>query len=265
MLRKSENTVSLKAGMLAIGVHVGLFVALLLSVNWQTTHTVSIAEVELWDTIPAVSKPAPIPEPVIAPKPEPKPANVIEKPVEPQLEPKADILIKKEVKPKPPEKKPLEKKPIEKEKPDALAALKKQMMQEVQQKEKDVQADKRKEELSKLQQELLGESKNQNAQKSSASAGEIDKYKAQIQRKIQQKMNKSFCGYGKPELTFEITLSPDGMLQGNPKLIKSSNISACDDAVDRAILTSQPLPLPEDVSLRSQFRNLTLKFRPNDE
>ena len=260
MLRKSENSVSFKAGMLAIGVHAGLLVALFLSVNWQTTHTVSIAEVELWDSLPTVSKPPPMPEPRIEAKPEPKPEPVIEKPVEPQPEPKAEIVIKKEVKPK-----PVEKKPIEKQKPDALAALKKELMLEEQQKEKNAQAEKRKADLAKLQQEFLGENNNQSSAKSSASVGEIDKYTNLIKRKIQQNVNKSLCGDGKPELTFEISLTPDGQLQGNPRLVKSSNISACDDAVDRAILQSQPLPLPADVNLRSQFRNLTLKFRPNSE
>jgi len=255
MLRKSENAVSFKAGMLAIGVHVFLLVALFLSINWQTTHTVSIAEVELWDSLPTASKPQPVPEPVIAPEPKPEPKHepVVEKPVEPQPEPKAEIVIKKEVKPK----------PVEKPKTDALATLKKELMLEEQQKEKTAQAEKSKNDLAKLQQELLGENSNKDSAKSSASAGEIDKYKAQIQRKIQQNVNKSLCGDGKPELTFEISLSPDGQLQGSPKLMKSSNINACDDAVDRAILQSQPLPLPADVNLRSQFRNLTLKFSPN--
>lgn len=255
MLRKSENAVSLKAGMLAVSVHVILLAALFLSVNWQTTHSVSIAEVELWDSLPTVAKPPPVAEPVIEPKPEPKPQPVLEKPVEPQPEPKAEIVIKKEEKPK----------PIEKPKPDALAELKKELMLEEQQKEKNAQAEKRKADLANLQQELLGESTNRNNAKSSASTGEVDKYKAQIQRKIQQNVNKTLCGDGKPELVFEIALLPDGMLQGNPKLIKSSNVSACDDAVDRAILQSQPLPLPADVNLRAQFRNLTLKFRPNSD
>ena len=254
MLRKTENSVSFKAGMLAVGVHAGLLIALFLSVNWQTTHTVSVAEVELWDSLPTQSMP-PLAKPDVEPEPKAQPEPVIEKPTEPQPAPKAEIVIKEKEKPK----------LVEKQKPDALSALKKELMLEEQEKEKRAQAEKRTSDLAKLQQELLGENNQQNTAKSSASAGEINQYKAQIQRKIRQKVNNSLCGDGNPELTFEIALSPDGMLQGNPRLVKSSNISACDDAVDRAILQSQPLPLPADVSLRSQFRNLTLKFRPNSE
>jgi len=124
-----------------------------------------------------------------------------------------------------------------------------------------------------LQEELLADdtkaakSANANAktaQASAASAGEVDKYKAMIQAKIQSKVIKSLCGDGKPELVFEVTLMPTGEVQGSPKLIKSSSMSACDDAVERAILQSQPLPLPPDVNLRAQFKNITLKFHPNE-
>jgi colicin import membrane protein len=40
---------------------------------------------------------------------------------------------------------------------------------------------------------------------------------------------------------------------------------ACDDAVERAILESQPLPVPSQAEVFSQFRELKLKFRPNED
>ncbi|MDC1101120.1 cell envelope integrity protein TolA [Methylophilaceae bacterium] len=46
-------------------------------------------------------------------------------------------------------------------------------------------------------------------------------------------------------------------------MTKSSNISSCDDAVERAIIQSQPLPLPKDSGLFSKLKNLELKFHPN--
>ena len=49
MLRKRDNIDTFKAGMLSVGVHVVLLIALLISFNWKTTHLVNIAEVELWE------------------------------------------------------------------------------------------------------------------------------------------------------------------------------------------------------------------------
>ena len=56
MLRQHENSDSLKAGALAVLVHVVLLGALLISFNWKTTHPISIAQVELWDSVPVVEQ-----------------------------------------------------------------------------------------------------------------------------------------------------------------------------------------------------------------
>ena len=65
---------------------------------------------------------------------------------------------------------------------------------------------------------------------------------------------------------FLVTLIPGGTVL-NTKLIKSSGNAAYDDAVERAILKSNPLPVPQDVQLFSRFRELDLVFKPdtNDE
>lgn len=100
---------------------------------------------------------------------------------------------------------------------------------------------------------------------SSASAGEVDKATAKIISKIRPLVNKQLCGTGKPELTVVISLMPTGELIGSPRLIKSSGMPACDDAVERAILQAQPLPVPPQPELFSRFRDLNLKFRPNGD
>ena len=47
------------------------------------------------------------------------------------------------------------------------------------------------------------------------------------------------------------------------RLKRSSGVPALDDAIERAIKKSSPLPLPDDPS---QFqRNLEIKYRPHDE
>jgi colicin import membrane protein len=93
----------------------------------------------------------------------------------------------------------------------------------------------------------------------------MDKYKLLIQRKIQQNVNKQLCGTSPVELQFEIGLMPTGELIGNPKMLKSSGISVCDESVERAIFQSQPLPVPTDTDLFSKFKNLKLNFRPNEK
>jgi len=198
-----------------------------------------------------VEKEIPKPEPVVAPEVKP--------------EPKVEIAL---------EKKPVEKKiekPVKKEPPkpdikanDMLAKLQEEARQEAL-KNKSFTKPNTNDALKKLQQESLSEDKVAGEQKASAaSAGVVDEFKAKIQAKIRSNVNKTLCGNGNPELKFEIGLIPTGELSGSPKLIKSSGNAACDDAVERAIRVSEPLPLPQDASLFSQFRNLKLTFRPND-
>ena len=273
MRHKGKNTDSFKAGMLSISVHAVLLIALLISFNWKTTHPLNIAEVELWDSLPntAVQKPLPTPEPVVA-KEEPKPLpKVEEKPKEEvKQELKVDIALEKK-------KKALElKKEDDKVKAEQALAQKKKLLalqEEARQddlRDKESKAKAQKDALQVLQQSISADEKNSSNQqaigaKAAANAGVVDEYIKKISTKIRGNVNKSLCGDGNPELKFDIGLLPTGEILGAPKLTKSSGSSACDDAVERAIIASQPLPLPSDKSLFSQFRNLNLKFRPNEQ
>lgn len=272
MRHKRENTDSFKAGMLSIGVHAVLLIALLISFNWKTTHPINIAEVELWDSLPntTVQKPLPTPEPVVV-KTEPKPLpKVEEKPKqEVKQEPKVDIALEKK-------KKALElKKEDDKVKAEQALAQKKKipaLQEETRQddsRDKASKAKAHKDALQALQQSISADEKTSSNQqaigaKAAANAGVIGEFQNKIRTKIRGNVNKSLCGDGNPELKFDIGLLPTGQLSGSPKLIKSSGNSACDEAVERAIMASEPLPLPSDSSLFSQFRNLKLTFRPND-
>jgi colicin import membrane protein len=66
---------------------------------------------------------------------------------------------------------------------------------------------------------------------------------------------------GNPEAIFDVTLLPSGEVLDIRKR-KSSGHAGYDDAVERAIMKSSPLPLPDDRSLFQ--RQLELKFRPQD-
>jgi colicin import membrane protein len=66
---------------------------------------------------------------------------------------------------------------------------------------------------------------------------------------------------GNPEAIFEVVQLPTGEIL-DAQLRKSSGVRAYDEAVQRAILKSSPLPRPERAELFQ--RTLTLKFRPVD-
>ncbi|HSG92750.1 MAG TPA: TonB C-terminal domain-containing protein, partial [Methylotenera sp.] len=155
MLRQRENPDSIKAGVYSVLVHTLLLGALLISFNWKTTHPISIAQVELWESVAVEEhKPAPAPEPLPEPMPVekeiPKPEPVVAPEEKP--EPKVEIAI---------EKKPVKKEPVKEEPPkpvakanDALAKLQEEARQEAL-KNKSVSKSNTNDALKKLQQESL--------------------------------------------------------------------------------------------------------------
>ena len=275
MIRKHENSVSWKAGALAVAVHVGLLAALLISFNWKAAHSVITAtEVDLWDKLPAQSvqkvepKPEPKPEPVV--KEQPKPDLKVEEKqkleeqqkleaqqAEIALEKKKQELAEKERQMAEKERLLEDKRKKDEEKKKLLAALRDEDLQDKPKQDNSA--------LKKLQQDALNEEKGDSDKKASAaSANEIGVYIEKIRAKIRGKVNNTTCGDSNPEVRFSIDLLPSGELSGNPRKIQSSEIAACDDAVEHAIIGSQPFSLPDDPALRAKFRNLNLKFRPND-
>ena len=67
---------------------------------------------------------------------------------------------------------------------------------------------------------------------------------------------------GNPEAIFDVVQLPSGEIL-SVKLKKSSGHAAYDNAIERAILKSSPLPKPEQGDLFS--RSLELKFRPLED
>jgi len=66
---------------------------------------------------------------------------------------------------------------------------------------------------------------------------------------------------GNPEAHFVVVQLPTGEVLSR-KLVKSSGHRAYDEAVERAILKSSPLPKPDKAELFE--RELRLTFRPRD-
>ncbi|MBT3513287.1 MAG: cell envelope integrity protein TolA, partial [Nitrosomonadales bacterium] len=239
------------------------------------------AEVELWDAIPTQIKLKPLIKratPKVQ-KPQPSIAKKIveaKKDADIQLKKKKAAELKKKKAAELKKKKAAELKKIEQLKKKALEEEKLAELQKRLLEDEEVEKVQKKlleqDDLERLQEEL----RNKDLAKETriaiegtqdlvagTNSGELEKYKALIQQKIYQNVNKQLCGLDPLELIFEIVLMPTGDLIGGAKMIKSSKIESCDQAVERAILQAQPLPMPQDNRLFSQLKKLKLKFQPN--
>jgi colicin import membrane protein len=275
-----ENNDNLQANLFTLVIHLALFIFMIFSVNWNVKAPY-YAEIELWDAVPTQTKPKPQIKKI---KPKIKKTAPSEDLKKAQQKKDADIQLKKKKAAELKKKKEinrLQKQLLEEEK---LEKIQKQLLEE--EKLEKIQKQLLEEEkLEKIQKDILAQEKLERLQEdlrdkdlakdtriaiegqedlvAGSNSGELEKYKALIQQKIYQNVNKQLCGLDPVELTFEITLMPTGDLIGDAKMIKSSKIESCDLAVERAILQAQPLPLPKDNRLFSQLKKLKLKFQPN--
>ncbi|MDT3737034.1 MAG: energy transducer TonB [Denitratisoma sp.] len=230
---------------LAAAVHVALIVLLVYGVRWQTRSPEAI-EVELVRAIPAPAavappEPEPAPPPKIEPKPEPRPEPKPEAPAKP------DIALKEKEKPKPkPEPKPVPKAEPKPRKVDPL--LDREL--------KDLEAQRKKQMAARELEQL--KSDQAAVARSKATADYIGKIKGKIKGNIVLPPDIR----GNPEAIFDVVQLPSGEIL-SVKLKKSSGHAAYDNAIERAILKSSPLPKPAQGDLFS--RSLELKFRPLEE
>jgi len=235
-----ERTVS---GALALMMHL-LFLALLVfGVSWQKREPVAMVA-ELWSSLPPL--PAPVAEP--PPKVEPAPPKVEVKP-EPKPQPKADIDLreKKEKERKAKEQALADKK--KREEQVRLEALKKQRAQEA--------------EAKRAAQEQADALKKLAQQQAAAQANEVDKYKQLIADRIRRFIIEPPGLQGNPQVELDVTVLPGGEVL-DVKSRKASGQPSWDAAVERAVRRAQPLPLPQDPTLHSRFRELNLRFRPKE-
>jgi len=275
---KLENNDELQANLFSFAIHLALFLVMIFSVGWQT-KTPYYGEVELWDSVPVqkkINKTQATPKKKIKQKQNTKVQKSAEAKAKAKAQKEADIKLKK--------KKAAEKKAKKLKKQKAIKELKKKVLkQEKIDKLKKEMLEKEK--VERLQQQIIEQQKIEKMQaelreselkqqkkpalegedevKGGVNTGELNKYKLLIQQKIQQNVNQQLCGLDYITLEFRISLMPTGDLLGQPKMTKSSKIKSCDDAVERAIIQSQPLPLPIDSGLFSKLKNLELKFHPN--
>jgi colicin import membrane protein len=168
--------------------------------------------------------------------PPPKPAPPPEP--EPQVK-KPEIALPEKPKPKP------------KPEPKRDLAAEKRLKEQVALEEKRIDEQRKEREL----RELIA--RQQAAARDKALLTWTDKIRAKIRGNIILPRDIP----GNPEAIFDVTLLPSGEVL-NVRKRQSSGHPGYDDAVERAIMKSSPLPLPDD---RAVFRrDLELKFRPQD-
>ena len=223
---------------LAVAVHLLLLAFLFYGIRWQNQKPEAI-EVELVYAPPPTEAPArrqmePLPEPVAEPTPVPPP-------------PKPDIALKEKEKPKPKE----SPKPAPKDAPKPLPFLK-QLEQEFKQVTERKEAAAADQELAKIKAMQATNARNK----------AIADYIGRIRGKIKGNIVLPPDLKGNPEAMFDVVQLPSGEIL-SAKLKKSSGHTGYDNAVERAILKSSPLPRPERSDLFN--RDLELKFRPLEE
>ena len=257
-LEKRAQPGRVPAIFLAVAVHAAFFALIVFGVTWQSRPSAPV-QAELWDKLPPATKSAP-------PKPAPEPP----KPEPPKPEPPKPEPPKAEVKPPPPKPDPaialkLEREKREREKKEAekRERLEKAKQDEVRKKREQEEAAKKKREDDKRRVEderLRKEAEKQREEAAGARQRAIDGFVNQIKAKIRGRANVPDTVSGKPSVQVRIRILPGGEVL-DIAVTRSSGNRVYDTAIERAIRSASPLPVPDANSeLFPQFRDLILNI-----
>ena len=256
---------------LAILVHAVFLGVLVWSVRWQTRPPPPVTA-ELY--APPVKARVPDPVPKVEPKPEPKaePKAETAPPPPKSVQQEADIALKARQED---EKRQRDKAELDKREREKKAADERRIAEEKRVADEKRKADEKKAAEARERQERETETLRAQADREAAQAAARAKAQAEVDarsaaqadwiRRIQAKIRGNVIVPpdlpGNPEAIFEVIQLPTGEII-DAQLRKSSGVRAYDEAVQRAILKSSPLPRPDRAE---QFqRALTLRFRPLD-
>ena len=270
----NPEPVSAPAAVLAVLVHAVLFALLFFGIHWHSKLPEAVY-VELWTRPPTLAQPPakpappprvePKPEPKVEPKPEPKiEAKVEPPPPEPKVEPKPvkpDIAVEKQ---KPPKKVEPKKEEPEKSPPKKVAP-KKVAPKKVKPKKVEpriMKFDRSQAILKEAERDLQHVAPaSRPVQPPSGGPVADNSYVNKIKTKVRSNVVLPTGIVGNPEAIFDVVQLITGDVY-SVQLRKSSGHQAYDEAVERAILKSSPLPLPDRPEQLA--RELQLKFRPNE-
>lgn len=222
---------------LAAAMHLALVAVLMFGVSWQNRPPEAV-QVELW------TEPAPAPAPVEAqPAPAPEPVAVKPEPVIP----KPEIALKEPAKIKPAVKPVARPEPLKAKVDDTQ----KRMREELAREQASLAMDR---ERQLLKEQIANES-------AAARTKSMADWASKVRTKIRGNVVLPLEVKGNPEAIFDVVQLPTGEVL-SAKLRKSSGNQVLDDAIERAILKSSPLPRPD--RSESAPRAFELKYRPLD-
>jgi len=259
-LEKRPQPGRVRALILAVAVHAIFFALIVFGVTWQSSPSPPL-QAELWKDLPKADNPAPRPEPE-PPKPQPEPP----KPEPPKPEPEPP----KPEKAQPPKPDPAialklerEKREREKREKKERERLDKQKQDEAKKKREQEDAAKKKREDDKRRVEderTRKEAERAREEAASARQKAIDGWVAQIRNKIRQRANVPDTVSGKPSVQVRIRILPGGEVL-DIAITRSSGNRVYDTAIERAIRSASPLPVPPaDSELFPTFRDLNLNI-----
>jgi len=272
-----------QAGILAAIVHGAFFALLYFGFSWQTISP-AFMNVELWQPEDMVAH-----EAVKPPPPPSRPKKVVvpdvqSAPPKKVVAPEIKIPDKKKIKLKPVHREAEKRKAVlkaakvKKARQEQLAkeqAAKEQAERERIAKEQAAKEQAERERIAKEQaakeqaereriareQAAREQADRERAEQAAAIGKVVDEYIIKIRAKIRHNIIMPANVANEARAEFSVTLLPGGgVLQA--KLLRTSGSELYDSAVERAILKSDPLPLPPDVKLFNRFRNLKLSFKP---
>ncbi|HUH91903.1 MAG TPA: cell envelope integrity protein TolA [Casimicrobiaceae bacterium] len=265
------------AAILAVTVHVAFVLFLVFSVSWQS-HKPEMVTAELYapekkeapkpTPEPPKPQPEPAPPPPEPPKPPPEPPKPPPEPPKPPEPSQADIALKEKqerLKREEAERERLaaEKREAEKRETEKREAAKREAEKRAQEQKRLAEARERQAretQALQAQAERERERQQQLAAEQARARADAD-YIRRIQAKVRGNVTLPPDLNGNPEAIFDVVQLPTGEII-DVQLVKSSGVRAYDEAVQRAILKSSPLPRPDSPDMFR--RRLTLKFRPLD-
>ena len=287
-----EPPAQLRALGLAILAHVLLLGALGWGVSWRHQAEPLTVEAELWSAVPQQAAPRlqapPPPPPQPQPQPEPRPAPPPPTPPD-TAQRDADIALERQKKEAEAqaarlkaEQEQKRRQKLEAEKKEALQREREQKRlaaekaeQQRQKKTAEARAAQEKEaaraekEL-KAQREanlrriagLAGATGSDTATGTAQrSAGPSASYAGKVAARVKPNIVFTDDIAGNPMADVEVRAAPDGTILGTPRLLKSSGVKAWDDAVLKAIVKTEKLPLDTDGRAPA---TLIIGFRPKD-
>ena len=267
-----QEPYKLPAGILAVVVHGAFFALLYFGFTWQTLSPATMS-VELWQSLPDMIDAPPARPEIEKVVPPPQPEKVVEPEVVPPqpekvVEPEI-VMPDKKAEAKPVEVKPDKQKPApvpeKKVKPKPTKREMEARIAEQAAREQAEQAEReRAEQAERVARERIEQAARERAKQAEQAAAigrVVDEYTGKIVSKIRRNIVMPPDVADDARAEFLVTLLPGGTVLG-ARLTRSSGHAAYDNAVERAILKSQPLPLPTDVAMFSRFRELELVFKP---